>query len=528
MNRFEDIFAIVGIALYLFCFFLFSGNFSGGFQIIDGHDDLEIHHNIQEKGFAPALKSEMNSRLKVRFLPVYSFMRTIKVLLLQDNWKAYAMYNFLLSLSTCIAFFVFARLLKYSVPAALIFVFFIFFGSESWFNQATIFFRVACAELPGMLVLGLSLIAMVLSVRAKKLWNRWEVVFLLLTILNTMIKESFIIIIPALVSWKIWYYSEHKQLDLWTSFKKHVPFGLVLGSVLAIEIFILLFVIGTDKMGYVGVSAESSLLANIISVSKKMISDSAVSLTIYAIIVSSALISSTLPESWWKSIKEYVLRYWVHFTLAIMIVLPQIVLYNKGAGMYERYKLPFMLGVGFLLLVFSDVVFKSSQRYAVLKLLFIMPFILFGYRNSVNAYANAVAYAHQSHLAETVLSKIQLGRGEKIMILADPVLNFEWSISMQKYLAITGNLPEARIKAISLGQNDKLTLSKDPKYQQQLASIHQEMAGLNYWQESFAAPQYVLIADTAMVNAYLMNQSWFMNNYNREEIGDMTLFSRHP
>jgi hypothetical protein len=97
------------------------------------------------------------------------------------------------------SFFYFgARKLKYGVLESLVFVLLIFIGS-----QMAIWWRLGTNETIGMFFLGLAFLFMAKCTK-KENYRLNNVAFIILLIIASLCKESFIITIPALVVFKIW------------------------------------------------------------------------------------------------------------------------------------------------------------------------------------------------------------------------------------------------------------------------------------------------------------------------------------
>lgn len=519
MNQFSkiarpiDILATLSIAAYLVLLMYLSGNFNNSFQFIDAHDEVKIHYDIVNEGFGRALEKEMEYRLSHRFLPVYSFIRVVKVYFFGENWTAYYIYNTLLGIIGCCSLYWVGRLMQMGVLASVSLAFFTYIGFESWFNQATIIFRIASAELPALAILGPGLIAMALSAKRKNVLNGFEVIFICSVILTTLTKESFIILTPALLFWKAWLYSKEQQLSIMTSVKKHIPQAAFIFIVVAVEIGIVTLFIGTSKMGYVGVSTGKEQLMSILTSTKSFInSEGTLSILFFTFCVAMAVYASeNFTDKRIESLKTWANHFWPHLILATLIITPQLLVYAKS-GIYERYKLPLLVGISFLLATFLDVVYRSPRKFFIPKMALAIVLLLIFYRNTMNTFANAQSYAQSAGITTSVLTNIPKGTDEKILLISDPVLEWEWSISLVKYLKYSQGCTNIVVAPISIGQNEDLAIASGEDYYQHLRETNEMEIG-EYYEKTTDSAGYRFVAyNLAKIQeVYLQQQPWYNN-----------------
>lgn len=511
-----DVIALIGLAVYLVLIVALAGNLSNSFQIIDGHDDLIIHHNIQQDGFIHALKDEMAFRLNHRFLPFHSLLRITKSYFFGTNWTLHYLYLLILGVITIGSFYWAGRLSGWAVLAALAFSFFTFFGFESWFNQATIFFRISSGELPGMFLIGLSLVSLLYAAKRENLWNKWDLLFLLFITLATLTKESFIVFTPALLFWKVWAYSRNHDISIWNSLKKHWMQITLIGLICLAEVGIVVLLIGTSKMGYVGVSGDSSQFAALLLVIKKLLTgEQTINILLSALAMALPILAVTYHELHdtkdkpAKIITQYILAYWPQIALIGLIALPQIVLYSKS-GIYERYKLPLIMAVSFPLAGLIHIVFSSPKKFLLVKIMLSLILALSFYRITVNTFANSKSYSYGGKQIEHLFSAIEHGTDKRILVLADPVLEFENGVSVIRYLHYHKQAENAFLLPVSIGKNEHMFASSDPEFHKQLVKDLKSIVGEFYLPPTdTAAFDYVIYHLDEMEEIYLKQQDWY-------------------
>jgi hypothetical protein len=192
----------------LFCLLWFgilmgTGTLSSGYHLTDDQDLLRIGADLAGttlgreiriflKGiFAPAL----------RFRPVFELHRRVMTVVLGTDFTAWSIYFGILAVLTSFFLFLFLRKTGFSIVEALLFAVLTLLG-----EQAALWWKLGTNETIGMFILSLALLFMALSVDStgKKKKILYETLFIFFTILASWCKESFILMIPALVAWKIW------------------------------------------------------------------------------------------------------------------------------------------------------------------------------------------------------------------------------------------------------------------------------------------------------------------------------------
>src|SRR5690606_16092347 len=159
-------------------------------------------------------------------------------------------------------------------------------------------------------------------------------------------------------------------------------------AILAIEIGIVALFIGSDKMGYVGISSGMSQVMDVLRSTKAFISSELlISLLFITFCAALPIYAATnLPDSRRESVKLFFKNHVFFIVLILLIVLPQLVLYAKS-GIYERYKFPLVLGLALLLAEFVHIIFNSAKRFFLLKTVMFLLFLLMFYRITVNTFA---------------------------------------------------------------------------------------------------------------------------------------------
>jgi hypothetical protein len=127
---------------------------------------------------------------------------------------------------SCYFFFRFARLLKCGLVVSFLFPLFVLAG-----NQGVIFWRNCMSETLCMLLVSLSLYYLARSLAEKT--GKWNIFFFaVFLLLSTFVKESFIILVPAVLFLKIWQEALGSKISLQASLKRNFPLLLFFSLVI--------------------------------------------------------------------------------------------------------------------------------------------------------------------------------------------------------------------------------------------------------------------------------------------------------
>lgn len=408
-----------------FSFLIGTGTLNSGYHYIDDHEMLGINKMIEENGLLESIVGTVKNDLNIRFRPMYFIHRTLEMKIFGANFFALSFYTGLLAVATFCFFYWGLRKMRYSMISSLFFVFLIFLGP-----QLAVWWRLGPNETLGMFFLGVAFLFLSKSADEKNYKrNSWLFIFFLA--LASLSKEAFIVIIPAFIFLKLWNEKKVFGISFKEVFKKNKN-SLVLLFLMLIELLIIKFFVGTNKIGYAGMS--NSFGEFIVGVERIILSPQSLFLWWMPLGASIVFYLADIffqKKPWKKELMEIIVPTLI-FSLAI--VLPNILMYAKS-GMTERYLLPTTLGLAFMLVIF----------FANIKNLFfkgVMFFILFFFLQDsfIVARDNARLFAKEGENASKLLSTVKMNsnNSSKILLVVDPVDRHEVSHSIKLYLSYYG------------------------------------------------------------------------------------------
>jgi hypothetical protein len=452
------LFLIFWFAILILCGTLFSG-----YHFMDDHGILRESKEVANSNLQKEVKIFKKNLLdpKMRFRPFYWAHRRLMLAVMGTDFTAMSIYIGFLAVFTSFFLFLFMKKTGFPAVESILFV-----GLTLLGEQAAIWWRLGNNETLGMLMLSIALLFMALSVNTfqerKKILH--EFLFALFAILASWSKESFILIIPALVFWKIWLTRQKKQepgpqdptnskqtaKGTWRdAVKENLIPGIPLLLVCLIELVHVIKNVGTTKIVYAGY--EGFQLTNFIKTGLQgfMAVHGWVILLLLLLCLRrpGALFIKTAPGPR----KNFSLTqvFWA-VVLGSLIFIPQIVLYMKS-GMMDRYLLPGVMGFTFLMVVLLRYIREAGSKKAVVIIAVLLLAVISLQQLRVTRYT-AIGFANEGKQINAWLQSIEQNTDEqdKILVVTHMRRYYEGSISLKIYLDEKSNRKNTLFSPVDL------------------------------------------------------------------------------
>jgi len=410
-------------------FLLFTGTLNSGYHFTDDHEMLDINADLSNASFTQTSIKWIKNDLNIRFRPMYYLHRVFELKLLGANFFALSFYTGLLIASIFSLFYLGARKLKYSIIESLLLVLLAFTG-----HQMVIWWRLGPNETIGMVFLGLSFYFMARCAANKRRYMPNTILFNLFLILASLSKESFVIIIPAFAVYKVWNESRIFDISIKKSIRNNYLAGFSL-TTMAVEMYAIVFVVGTNQIGYAGSSSSiNELMKGVwtIFTSEIMLSGWLKFLLAIAILYFTSFLF--LKPNRFERIKRLIGDILPPLLFSLLIISPNIVLYAKS-GMMAHYLLPTTFGIAFLAISVLENIKNTVLNKTVL-----LACALFILASLSLAKQDAMNFTSEGKDTKVFLSAAKKNSkpDSKILLAADPVVGFEFSLSTKIYLASKG------------------------------------------------------------------------------------------
>lgn len=411
--------------LFTFSLVLFldqMGTLFSGYHLQDDQDYIKIQRHVSEYGIWGGILQFMKNDLSIRFRPLWSFFRSLDSILFIEHFGIIAFKNAVIISTAFTLNYIFARKLGVSRLFSLFYCTLIILG-----RQSAVIWRLGPQEGVGTLLFSLSLIFTYNLANKRSLLNK--VLFYLSLLILSLQKESFLVCVPAFfLLLFIFTFNENLSKD---NFIKNIKlffqyyWGNILFTIITlfIESFIILAYVGTNSIGYAGFSTADPIsiyLEGIYTSLRRTCFPYLILILLFFLFFQ--LICSK---------KDLDLSFFLELIFCSYIIATQLVTYAK-IGIYGRYLLPFVFGVGYLTIIMGYRYFKAKSR---LKLCYIQALIVFILYISWHIPNDAKAFALQSENFQEIVSDITSNYPTDAKIILCSGSDYkEFDISFKLYL----------------------------------------------------------------------------------------------
>lgn len=427
------------IAFVLFLFLSLSGTISSGFHFVDNHEVVQMNKDLVDSNgdLLQVISTWVKNDLGGRFRPMYMIDNVIVYTTFRGDFFLISIFHSLLHVFITFFLFLSVRKLGFRIFESLIFPLIALVGVQS-----VIWWRLGPNETIGMWYFSLTVIFMVYAIKSTKHKGLYRLFFNIFLAFMMLCKESFLLLTPAIIFAYLTLDKLESKDNTWiVILKKHIPeLRLFLFLFVAYIIFILSNV-NTENLGYAGIKGVD-VYAYFVTFSK-LSTEGGIGIISLIVFCTSCILS----YFWSENRKKVLISHLFIFVFSILVILPQIFLYAKS-GIFERYFVPGMIAWA-IMLAFS---LKNLHELAVAKYsknwLFgfhgieIALLILILVPRLVVVVKEAIQFTKDGKEINTVLSMIteNVNSNSTILYVADPVTDFERTISFRRFLSGTAGL----------------------------------------------------------------------------------------
>lgn len=352
-KKYEYLLSGAFFAVLVFSLLTVLGTINSGYHLIDDHEFYRYRETISESGLWGAIKINVKDDLAIRFRPLYMVLRTVGTVVFGTNTISWSICKAIEIIAALQLFYVFARK-KISIFFSAAFAVLIMWGSQS-----EIWWRLGPQESFGMLLFAAALLA-TYDLAIQNVWYNKMSFILLLTLLSLQ-KESFWVSIPWFVLLLFAY--EYKESDdkkllilIKNFIKRHFAEILSIIIVFAIDMYMILFVVGTDKVSYAGYSADLSWKFYVLQTLNNLAGECAPYLLSLVIVI---MISYIGYEK-----KLFDRGCILEICACFYLFLAELVIYAKS-GMESRYLLPWAVSILYVVFILGYRFWTENSRMKI-------------------------------------------------------------------------------------------------------------------------------------------------------------------
>lgn len=395
------------VMIWGFCFLLVfavvigTGTLTSGFHLVDDWEMAKYADwmKLEHKSLWECLKQAVGYDLTMRFRPLYYINRVLMAAVFGINLTAVSVVKAIEIVTALVALYYCARQMECNPVYALLFSLTVMVG-----YQSPVWWKLGPQESYDIMMFAIGFYFLLKWLHTDRRGYAYASVgaFFLMSVY----KEPFILLLPFVCLYVLYYQMKGKKVtlsNLWAAIKERLPYYLTIGVMFALEMFLILFVIGTNNYDYVGLDSTLNL-------EDYKQAWSLVAQTDLKWYVRFGMVMLLILLTYWEQLK----RLGWEILLALSIVLPQCISYSK-TGIAERYILPAVVGFAFFFVVVgcSMKALSGKRRIAYILCLLLM---LAAHGRIMLREAAYFTYRGESikTMMETTLEKVQ-GTDKKVL-----------------------------------------------------------------------------------------------------------------
>ena len=365
---------IENISIMIIDVFLFyltiirTGAITSGIHLVDDHEAVYNEQAIQSSSFLQAFGENMMRFIipkAGRYRPFYGISLVMRAQIFGTDMNKWMLMCCIMGIASFFMLYKFARLLKSGVAESFIFASVSIFG-----YQIAPWYRAITQEYDGTFFMSLSLLmlAYIYTHEWKKDKNLkiFKFLYILVTLCMAWTKESFFLILPAMIMLIIFMEEKTGRSKNWIEAVKRNPFTIgALAAWFAFSMFMVVVVIGSAGAAGFG---DGATLRDYINSSADQFLYPVSSLMVDAVLLflsGVAIIFVVLVGGKRDDEKGYV---WLYMT-SLFIITSQLAL-HASSGLQERYIIPWSIGTAMFIALLALKMIKNCKPVYVIAVLF--------------------------------------------------------------------------------------------------------------------------------------------------------------
>ncbi len=324
-------------AVLVFGVLLLTGTVTSGYHLVDDWEYAK-YVDLMSPGrsrFWDCMRDTLAFDLTVRFRPLYYILRVCTAAVFGVNLTAMSVLKGMEIVAALAALYYCARHMRCSVLYSLLFSLTVMVG-----YQSAVWWKLGPQESFGMVLFATGFYLLLTWLEGGSKWR--AVGSVCMFFLMSVYKESFILLLPFVMLYVLYEQLRGSRLTVravWAAVRAKIGYLFVVGLIFLTEMFLLVFVIGTNNYEYIGLDGGMTyeqyrtVWLNALGTDLKWY-------------FRFGVICGMILLTWWEQLRRHL---W-EIALTAILLLPQIVTYSK-TGITERYILPTSFGIAFFLIV---------------------------------------------------------------------------------------------------------------------------------------------------------------------------------
>lgn len=398
------------------------GTLTSGFHLVDDWEFAKYVNWMtrEHRSVWDCMREAVRYDLTMRFRPLYYINRVLMTTVFGINLTAMSVVKACEIIVALAALYYCARHMKCNMAYASLFALTVMVG-----YQSAVWWKLGPQESYGIMMFAIGFYLLLKWLRTSQKWYSFASIGAFF--LMSLYKEPFILLLPFAGLYVLYEDMRGRKVTwkkLRAAIRARLPYLLTLGVIFAVEMYLIVFVIGTNNYSYVGQDKSMTLEAYRQAWGLAAHTD----LKWY---VRFGIVMTLILLTYWEHVKK--LGWELLLTAAIIV--PQCISYDK-TSMTERYILPCVLGFAFFFVITGcNMKALSGKRRIVYMLCLLL--MLAAHGRVVIREADYFAYRGES-ITTMLETTLELVKGTDKRILSCFAPNQEGNKTMYYWFLIHG------------------------------------------------------------------------------------------
>ncbi|GFI45509.1 hypothetical protein IMSAGC019_00821 [Lachnospiraceae bacterium] len=421
-TRVEFLAVLVLSVLLVFGVTVIMGTMSSGFHFVDDHEFLEWVYQMKHQNISVVdiLVGKVKADFSWRYEPLYYSARILSCYIFGVDLKALSVLKASEIVVSLVFLYYSGRLMGAKKCYALLFSLISMVG-----YQSAVWWKLGPQEAQCTALFSTGLYCMLRYLLYHK--KRWMAASLVLFAAMANYKESFIILMPFLMLYVL--YHQLKGEDgltwgkLWLAIRERLGYLLALGMIFLVPVLVIVFYVGTNNYGAVGLDASEPIGVYIEAISRSLAGD-------LKWFKRFGVLFGIILLTYYEELKKL----WREMLLAAAFLLPQFIIFGRS-GIGERYVLPSSIGYAFF---FVLVITKWKPLSGRRRFVYVTGLLLLLAAHGRVMLREADYFRYRGESINAMLEAVKEMAGEDTNVLACFRPNEEGNLTINYWLKLQG------------------------------------------------------------------------------------------
>lgn len=402
------------------------GALTSGYHLVDDHEFLEWIYQVRSQGKSvlELITKQLRQDFTWRYEPAYYATRILSTCIFGINLTGYSLVKAVEITLSCIFLYYCGRRMGAAKTYSFLFAALSLVG-----YQSAVWWKLGPQESQCTMFFAIGFYCMLRYLDSRK--NSWAVLSIVLFFIMSNFKESFILLIPFLMVYVLYYELKKEGAKLphpkqiWSCIRSRLWYLLALGIIFLLLVFVIVAFVGVNDYDMVGLDASIPLKVYVEALQQSFVNDLKWYKRFTTLFVLILL-------TYWEELKKL----WKEMLLIFVFLMPQFIVFGQ-TGLGERYLLPSSIGFA---LFFAVIIPKWKPLQGKRRAVYVLGLLLLLAAHGRVALREADYFRYRGEsvntMLETVLKLSRENADTKVLSCLRP--NEEGNLTINYWMLVHG------------------------------------------------------------------------------------------